>query len=64
MARYYVEITVTYDGHIEADSREEAEDKAWTAYGDTMDSELTYNCVESVRAELDEEPEEEEEEDE
>jgi hypothetical protein len=62
MARYYVEIAVIYGGNIEADSKEEAEDKAWTAYGDTMDHELTYNGVEYVNVELDEEPEEEEEE--
>jgi negative regulator of sigma E activity len=62
MPRYYVEITVTYAGHLEADSEAQAEENAWTAYGDTMDNELTYLEVNSITTELDEEIEEEEEE--
>lgn len=61
MARYYVEIKVDYAGYIEADSMEDAEQLAWTSYGDTMDCDLTYDGVDTITVTLDEEPEEDEE---
>jgi hypothetical protein len=60
--RYYVTIQVDFSGHIEADSEEEAEQKAWTAWGDTMDNDLTYDGVNDITVELD--PEEDYEDDE
>lgn len=51
--RYYVTARVDFAGHIEADSEEEAEQKAWTAWGDTMDNDLTYDGVYSIDVEED-----------
>ena len=62
MGRYYVTISVEFSGNIEAEDREEAEQKAWTAWGDTMDNDLTYDGVLDITVE--EDPEEEDEEDE
>jgi hypothetical protein len=62
--RYYVTMTVDFAGHIEADSEEEAEEKAWTAWGDTMDAELTYDGVNDIRVEEDPESDYEDEDDE
>ena len=62
MGRYYVTISVEFSGNLEADSREDAEQKAWTAWGDTMDNDLTYDGVLDITVE--EDPEEEDEEDE
>ena len=53
MPRYYVEMTVDFAGHIEADSMEEAEQKAWTSWGDTMDNDLTYDGVNDISVSLD-----------
>ena len=53
MPRYYVEMTVNFAGHIEADSEEDAEQKAWTAWGDTMDKDLTYDGVNDISVSLD-----------
>ena len=63
--RYYVTIQVDFSGHIEADSEEEAEQKAWTSWGDTMDNDLTYDGVNDITVEPDPESDyEDEEEDE
>ena len=59
--RYYVTARVDFAGHIEADSEEEAEQKAWTAWGDTMDNDLTYDGVYSIDVEEDPEYEDEDE---
>lgn len=64
MAKFYVEMKVDFSGEIEADTADEAEQKAWTAWGDTLDSELTYDGVYSIDVEEIEEDEEEDEEDE
>lgn len=53
MPTYYVEMTVSFSGHLEADSQEEAEQKAWTAWGDTMDSPLTYDGIDEISVDLD-----------
>ena len=63
MPRYYVTISVEFSGNLEADSREDAEQKAWTAWGDTMDNDLTYDGVLDITVEEDPEEEDEEEED-
>jgi hypothetical protein len=62
LARFYVQMKVDFAGEIEADSKEDAEAKAWTSWGDTYDSEITYDGVYSIDVEeLDEEDEEEDE---
>lgn len=58
--RYYVEMEVSYQGWIEADSHEEAEALAYTSYGDTMDCDLIYDGVVAISVDEDPEPEEEE----
>jgi hypothetical protein len=61
MGRYYVKMKIDFAGEIEADSADHAEELAWTSWGDTMDSEITYDGVYSIDVEeLDEEEEEEE----
>ena len=62
--RYYVEMRIDFNGFIEADSEEEAEQKAWTAWGDTSDCEIQYDGVYSIDVTEDPEIEDEEEEDE
>ena len=62
--RYYVEITVNFDGWLEADSQEEAEQLAFDNWGDTMDCLLNYSGVESITIEEDPEPEFDDEEEE
>ncbi len=60
MARFYVQMKVDFAGEIEADSKEHAEELAWTSWGDTYDSEITYDGVYSIDVEeLDEEEDEE-----
>ncbi len=62
MTKYYVEMMVEFSGEIEADSREQAEELAWTSWGDTMDHDITYDGVYSIEvAEVDDEEEEEDE---
>jgi len=51
MSRYYVKMTIDFAGEIEAESREEAEKLAWTSWGDTMDSEITYDGVVDIDVE-------------
>ena len=53
MPRYYVEMTVSFAGNIEADSQEEAEQLAHTSWGDTMDNALTYDGVVDIEVSLD-----------
>lgn len=60
--RYYVEMRIDFAGYLEADSEEEAEELAWTSWGDSMDSEITYDGVYDIT--VTEDPEEEEEDDE
>ena len=59
--RYYVTARVDFSGYIEAESEEEAEQKAWTAWGDTMDNDLTYDGVYSIDVEEDPEYDDEDE---
>lgn len=51
MARYEVKMLIEFAGEIEADSAEDAEQKAWTSWGDTMDKEITYSAVDSIEVE-------------
>jgi len=62
MPRYEVKMMIEFSGELEADSAEDAEQKAWTSWGDTMDNEITYDNVYSIDVdELDEDEEDEEE---
>ncbi len=61
MATYDVKMMIEFSGEIEADSEAEAEQKAWTSWGDTMDSEITYDGVYSIDVEEIEEEEDDEE---
>jgi len=63
MPTYYVKIQVNYDGEIEADSEEQAEEMAWSGYYGN-DAVLDYASVESIEVEeLESEDDEDEEED-
>jgi hypothetical protein len=59
MPRYEVNMTVEFSGEIEASSVSDAEQKAWTAWGENSDALLTYSGVDSI--DVDEIEEEEEE---
>jgi hypothetical protein len=61
MGRYYVQMKIDFAGEIEAESIEDAEQKAWTSWGDTMDNDIQYDGVYSIDVEELEEDEEEEE---
>ena len=63
MPNYYVKVQVIYDGEYEAESEEQAEEMAWSAYyGD--DAVLQYDSVYSIDVEeLEADEEEEDEED-
>jgi len=45
-------MTVQYNGELEADSKEHAEELAWTSYGDNDGSALTYFGVDEIFVEL------------
>ena len=62
MPRYYVNMMIEFSGEIEADNEEDAEQKAWTSWGDTMDSDITYSNVDSIEVEEIEEDEDDEDE--
>lgn len=61
MPKYYVKMKIDFSGYIEADSEEQAEQLAWTSWGDTSDNDITYDGVYSI--DVEEEDEEDEEED-
>jgi hypothetical protein len=61
MPKFYVEMRIDFSGEIEADTKEEAENLAWTSWGDTMDSAITYEGVYSIDLEEMDEDEDEDE---
>lgn len=61
MAKFYVEMRIDFSGEIEADSKEQAEQLAWTSWGETHDSLITYDNVYSIYLSEIEDDEEEEE---
>ncbi len=61
MTKYYVQMMIEFSGEIEADSKEQAEELAWTSWGDTMDNDITYDNVFSIEVEEVEDEEDEEE---
>lgn len=61
MPNYYVHMKIEFTGEIEAESAEDAEQKSWTSWGDTMDADITYAGVYSIDVEELEEDEDDEE---
>jgi hypothetical protein len=62
MPRYNIQMMIEFSGEIEAESEADAEQKAWTSWGDTYDSPIVYDGVYSIDVEaIDEEDEDEEE---
>lgn len=60
MPKYYVEMRIDFNGEIEADSAEHAEQLAWTSWGDNSDAEISYDNVYDISVkELDEDEDEE-----
>lgn len=51
MPKYYVEMMIEFAGEIEADNREDAEQKAWTSWSDSLDEPITYQGVYSIDVE-------------
>ena len=51
MPKYYIEMTIDFSGELEAESEEAAEALAWESWGDTMDSEITYDDVIHIKVE-------------
>lgn len=48
MNKYYVKMMVSFEGEIEADSQKEAEDKAYSGWGETADALVPYDGVYSI----------------
>lgn len=51
MPSYRVEMRIDFEGVIEADSKEHAEQLAWTNWGDNSDAPITYESVYSIDVE-------------
>ena len=60
MPKYQVTMMIEFSGEIEADNEDHAEQLAWTSWGDTMDSPITYDGVYSIDVEEEEQEEDEE----
>lgn len=61
MTKFYVKVRVDFAGEIEAENQDEAEKLAYTSWGDTMDSEISFDGIYSIDVEeLDEEIDEDE----
>jgi len=50
MNKYYVQIQVNYDGYLEANSEQEAEQLAWSSYYGENPA-LEYDSVEDIKVE-------------
>ena len=48
--KYYVEMTVSFSGEIVASSQAEAEDIAYSGWGETSDALIQYDGVENIKA--------------
>jgi hypothetical protein len=62
MPKYYVKMMIEFVGELEADSEEQAEQLAWTSWGESVDSEITYDGVYSIDVEEIEDEEDEDDE--
>ena len=49
--KYKVELQITFTGEIVAESQAEAEDLAWTSWGETADAQIQYDGVNSIEVE-------------
>ena len=63
MPRYYVKMRIDFDGEIEAESMHEAEQLAYTSWGDSVTDDISYDGVYSIDVEELEEDEDEDDED-
>jgi hypothetical protein len=62
MPKYYVKMRIDLDGEIEADSMHEAEQLAYTSWGDSVTDDISYDGVYSIDVEEIEDEEEDEDE--
>jgi hypothetical protein len=63
MPKYYVKMRIDFDGEIEAESMHEAEQLAYTSWGDSVTDDISYDGVYSIDVEeIEDEDEDEEEE--
>ena len=46
--KFYVEMSISFQGEIVAESQAEAEELAWTSWGETADAQIQYDGVESI----------------
>ena len=51
MNKYYVKMMVEFEGEIEAESQDDAEQKSWTEWGAESDAAISYSGVYSVDVE-------------
>jgi hypothetical protein len=65
MPKYYVKMRIDFDGELEADSMYEAEQLAYTSWGDSVTDDISYDGVYSIDVEeIEDEDEDEDEEEE
>jgi hypothetical protein len=64
MPKYYVKMRIDFDGEIEADSMHEAEQLAYTSWGDSVTDDISYDGVYSIDVEEIEDEEDEDEDEE
>ena len=65
MPKYYVKMRIDFDGELEADSMQEAEQLAYTSWGDSVTDDISYDGVYSIDVEeIEDEDEDEDEEEE
>ena len=60
MPKYYVKMRIDFDGEIEAESMHEAEQLAYTSWGDSVTDDISYDGVYSIDVEEIEDEEEDE----
>ena len=51
VAKFYVEMLIEFAGEIEADNEEQAEQLAWTNWGDQLDNPISYLSVNEITVE-------------
>ena len=48
MRKFNINMTVSFQGEVEAETQAEAEQIAWTAWGDKANDQISYDGVESI----------------
>ena len=61
MPKYYVKMRIDFDGEIEAESMHEAEQLAYTSWGDSVTDDISYDGVYSIDVEEIEDEDDEDE---